>query len=448
MHGTLTEPARKIPVAHECDICVIGGSCTGVFAAVRAARLGAKVAIVESHVIFGGMATAAMVNEWHSTLDVHNDQTVIAGLTAEMIERLRKRDAVQDVTPIDRIQYRFNSAEMAGELDRFVVEHGIRAFLAARFVTAIADENEPGKIVAAVIEDKSGRRAIKAKMFIDASGDGDLIRRAGFGAYRADQLQPVTLVALMGGLRDTKDFWNRTKHLAEQYGYPLTTSFPWIHPWLGTPDLCNVYGPRLNGVDASDADALTETLLRARQMHRALADMGHEALGTRPSIAGWAHALGVRETWHAKCLHQLTGHELLHGEPFPDAIANGVYPVDIHHPNGTLLRYIDGREEVVEKTGARYWTRWRAESEPTPRCYHVPFRSLVPVGAKNVLVAGRCLDADRDAFGGARVMVNMNQTGEATGVASWLALNSGLEVANVDVRALRSNLASGGSVVL
>lgn len=445
MSSSIHEPAREVPVAYECDVCVIGGSCTGVFAAVRAARLGARVAVVEHNVIFGGMAAAAMVNEWHSTLDVHNKDRIIAGLTGEVVERLQRRDAVQEISPLHRIQYRFNSAELAGELDRLVVEHKIRAFLSAKFVATVG---EGGTVEAVIIEDKSGRRAIRGKVFIDASGDGDLVRRSGFETYQSPQLQPVTLVALMGGLRDLNDVWKTVRPIAEKHGYPLDTSFPWIHAWPGTTDLCNVYGPRLNGVDASDADALTETLLRARQMHRALADMVHEAFGRRPSLAGWAHALGVRETWHARCLHQLTGDELLGGHRFSDAIANGVYPVDIHHPGGTVLRYLDGREEIVEKSGAYRWDRWRDESLPTPSCYHVPYRSLVPRGSKNVLVAGRVLDADRDAFAGVRVMVNMNQTGEAAGVAAWLALDSERPVAEIDVPMLRKKLADGGSVVL
>ena len=70
--GTITEPARTVPIVADCDVCVVGGSATGVFAAVAAARLGAKVAIIESNGFFGGVATASLVNLWHSTEDMHN----------------------------------------------------------------------------------------------------------------------------------------------------------------------------------------------------------------------------------------------------------------------------------------------------------------------------------------------------------------------------------------
>jgi len=92
--GTIREPARDVPVVHDCDVCVIGGSCTGVFAAVAAARLGAKVALVELNGFFGGVATASLVNIWHSLKDRSGKEQIIAGLTSEVIERLERRDAV------------------------------------------------------------------------------------------------------------------------------------------------------------------------------------------------------------------------------------------------------------------------------------------------------------------------------------------------------------------
>ncbi len=83
----------QTPVIHECDLCVIGGSCTGLFAAIRAARLGLSVAIVEMQNCFGGVATSSMVNIWHSLLDTEYRQTIIGGLTVEVVERLQRRQA-------------------------------------------------------------------------------------------------------------------------------------------------------------------------------------------------------------------------------------------------------------------------------------------------------------------------------------------------------------------
>ncbi len=447
------EPSRSTPIAEECDVCVVGGSCTGVFAAVRAARLGMRVALIEQNVIFGGMATSAQVNEWHSLYDTFFEKTVIGGLTVEVVERLRKRGAVLELPKGGRGQFRFNAAELAGELDQLVRENRIRPFLAARCVAAPVSKNEKGLSVNAVIlEDKSGRRAVKASVYIDASGDGDLVRQAGFPVEKPEILQPVNLQALVSGLQTFRqanpkiNLWESVRSKAGEYNYPLENSSPWFFEVPGTEGLVNIFGPRRNGVDASDADQLTAALMEGRRHHRALLDMFQQILGAKGAVAAWPHSLGVRETWHARCEHRLTGPELLNGENFFDAIAQGTYPVDIHHSEGTLLRFLDGREEKIAKDGTTIHTHWR-DAALSPSCYRVPYRTLLPLGSANVLVAGRVLDADREAFAGVRVMVNMNQTGEAAGVAAALAVKNGLAVSQVDTGKLRETLNAGGSLL-
>ena len=91
----ITEPSRKIRVSYEADLFVAGGSCTGVFAAVRAARLGLKVVLAERQNCLGGTATAGLVNVWHSLKDTDYKNQVIGGLTAEMTERLVKQGAAE-----------------------------------------------------------------------------------------------------------------------------------------------------------------------------------------------------------------------------------------------------------------------------------------------------------------------------------------------------------------
>ncbi len=450
MPDHLTEPAREIPVACDADLCVIGGSCTGVFAAVRAARLGLSVALVEQNILFGGMAAAAQVNEWHSLRDARHDRKIIGGLTAEVIDRLRQRNVLLDLERKERGPYfLFNSAELALELDALVCENNIRPFLKTVCVGSV---REGGRLDAALIEDKSGRRAIRARIFIDASGDGDLLRRAGFAAWKSDVLQPVSYQMVVAGLgriaeRTGRGIWEKIRDAAEARGYPPAhNSNPWFNGWPAPADLQNVYGPRLHGVDASDADQFTAAVLESRRCHRIILDAVREKLDPNVAAVSLAHGLGIRETWHAQCAHRLTADELLHGKTFPDAIASGTYPVDVHTREGTTLRYLDGREEFVGREGVE-WRRWRKEGDPGPDFYQIPYRCLVPQNAENLLVAGRLLDADREAYGGLRVMVNMNQTGEAAGTAAALALRAGLPVALVDTALLRRTLADGGSLV-
>ena len=444
----LQEPARSVPVCHEADLCIVGGSCTGVFAAVRAARLGLSVAIIEQATLLGGMAVAAQVNEWHSVNDTSGTRPIIGGLTLEVVERLRRRGAIRELSPVHRGQFRFNSAELAVELDDLVRTHRIRVFLAARCVAAT---REDARVTSAIIEDRSGRRAIVAPFFIDASGDGNLLRHAGFAAEKPSVLQPVNLQAIVSGSSTANGPvpWPDLEPRLAAHDYPAANSRPWHFPVPGADGLTNLFGARLNGIDASDADAHSAALFEGRRLHRAYLDMlrAHSA-DLRPIVVAWAQSLGVRETWHARCQHRLTGEEILGGQPFADSIAQGTYPVDIHSADGTVLRYLDGREEFVPKTGATLWRRWKPEGAPVPACYHIPYRTLLPLEAENLLVAGRLLDADREAFGGVRVMVNMNQTGEAAGVAAALCHRAGISFPKLNPADLRASLNTGGSLLL
>lgn len=442
---TLHEPARETPVVFDCDLCVIGGSCTGLFAAVRAARLGLTVALVEQNILLGGMATAAQVNEWHSLHDAFQREQIIGGLTTEVLHRLKVRGAAIEHPHPTGLRHRFNSAELALELDALATEHGIRVFLKALCVGAIRSGD---RVEAAVIEDKSGRRAIRARFFIDASGDGDLLRRSGLAAWKNDTLQPAAYQVLAAGLPDSPwEIWSRIRDRAEEFAYPVDNASPWFFQYPAGAGIWNVFGARLNGVDASDADQATAAVREGRRRQRALIDMIRAEYGLDTRVVALAHALGVRETWHAECRRRLTSKDLLGGRPFIDAIARGTYPVDVHSPEGTVLRHLDGREQCVRRDGSVEQRRWREENGENPAFYEIPYRCLVPKNAANLLVAGRLLDADREAFGGVRVMVNMNQTGEAAGVAAWVALKHGIDAAAVEPRRLRTTLTDGGSLL-
>ena len=116
----------NLPVINDVDICVLGGSCTGVFAAVRASRLGARVAIVEKQNAFGGVATSGLVNIWHSLFNTEVNKQIIAGLTSEVIERLAKRDQVNNYAEDKKGAWRLNTQELKIELDELVLESGIK----------------------------------------------------------------------------------------------------------------------------------------------------------------------------------------------------------------------------------------------------------------------------------------------------------------------------------
>lgn len=441
------ESAREVPVWGEYDVCVLGGSCTGLFAAVRAARLGLSVAVVERMGCFGGVATISMVNVWHSPKDEVFEKTIFAGLSVELMNRLKTRQAVIEQDRNRGWAWAFNSSEMKIELDQLALEHGITPWLHTAFV---APHVEDGELKAVFIENKSGRGALRARFFIDASGDGDLCHRLGLASYRAHHRQPSTTCAIFSGwdsLQDT-DWGRLLRDHAAEYGLP--EGFVWTAPVPGS-NLSMFAGTRVYQ-DCSDAMGLTLAEIEGRRQVRAILDLFRtHAPQSRLTLQGLPARIGIRETRHVQCLHSLTGEELLHGHRFPDAIANGSYRVDIHHDDkpGLTFRYLDGRQSYVRPGYPSMEDRWRPETEENPTFYQIPYRCLVPQGPfGNLLAAGRFIDADEQAHAAIRVMVTMNQTGEAAGVAAYLALRDGCSAAAVDIDRLRRTLADGGSVMI
>ncbi len=451
MYEIIHEPPRQTPVAYDCDVCVVGGSCTGVFAALSAARLGARVAIIENMGFFGGTATASKVCVWHTNMDTAYETQIFAGLTMELIERLKSRDCVIDKGPNPYAQFVFLPDEMSIELDQMLVEAGVRPFLHTRFVGCV--KSDEGQVEAVLIEDKSGRRAIKASVFIDATGDADLVYQMGLPTRKADQLQPPTTCALIQGVKtltdDTQQFMR--EHVFDPK-YP--NALPKGHLWTASipgEDIIMVAGTRVYGADCSDADELTQAEIEGRRQVRAIVDiLRQQPGGEAVKLHGIASRIGIRETRHAICEYQLTEQDVLYGETFDDAIMNGSYSVDIHLPNedGMVFRFLNGEQKTVMANGERIFGRWREAIDNMPTYYQMPYRTLIPKGTKNVLVAGRCVDADPGAFGAIRVMVNANQMGQAVGTAAYLALNADQRVNEIDTNKLRNTLSGSGALML
>ncbi len=456
MNTPLIEPEREIAVAADVDLCVIGGSCTGVFAAVRAARLGLRVAIVEAQGVFGGTATAGLVCVWHSLMDTIYKRQIIAGLTLETVERLRRHDGALDFPNNPSVAFTLNPYELMVVLDEMVIESGIRPFLHARFVSPIMEED--GRAAAAVIEDKSGRRAIRARVFVDATGDGDLVHRAGLPTWTQRDLQPPTTCMVLHGyeefVQNTPGFDIGRVVYDPKHNRGIPHGFLWSRQMLGDPQATMIAGTRVPEANCADADELTKAEIEGRRQARAMLDIlqaeyPQTAGGLR--LADLPGHIGIRETRHTRSDHRLTEAEVLNGASFDDAIANGSYRVDVHHSDrpGLTFRYLDGSEVYCVPGQKPVQGRWRDPVENDPTFYQIPYRSLLPQGTRNIISAGRLADSDRGAYGAIRVMVNCNQTGEAAGVAAHIACaQPTVDVTAVAPQELRKSLTSGGSIII
>ncbi len=436
---------RELNIIDEFDICVLGGSCTGVFAAVRAARLGARVAIIEKQNAFGGVATNSLVNVWHSLLNTEYNQQIIAGLTSEVIDRLEKRDAIMKSHKSASVGVTFNSQELKIELDELVLESKITPYLHTLFSEPLLDDN--GKLIGVIVDNKSGRGIIKAKYFIDATGDGDLCFRLGLESYVNELLQPPTMCAHFSGWND-EAFNKLLKEHGREFNIP--EGFVW-GAYVPPSDNYMLAGTRVYGVNCAVADDLTRAEIEGRRQIRAITDMIRKyGQDFRIGISALPSHIGIRETRHIKCLYQITDDDALYGKRFSDAIANGSYRLDIHHQErpGLTFRYLDGTEVYSRPGFPDEIKRWREKLPVDPTFYQIPLRSIIPPEFDNVILAGRMLDASILAFSGIRVMVNMNQLGEAAGITSYIALNQNKSIREINPEEVRSLLAKGGSLII
>ncbi len=432
----ITIPATDVPVAAEVDIVVAGGSCTGVFAAVTAARRGARVAIVEPQNRFGGTATAGQVCLWHSFFSADYSRQIIFGLNQELVDRMKRRNLVEFWRePNPNWYVNLDTEELCCELDELVVEAGVIPFLHARAVGVYRDSD--GRPAGVVVAGKDGLSVIRAAFLIDATGDGDLVRHAGGELWRNPEIQTSTACVKFGrwprGIMEENRIGKLVRAAREKYRMP--EGVIWGVDCCGSPSYL-LAGTNIPELDSSIQQDLTAIEIEGRRQMRAVADIVHEAGYPRPVMEAVCSLAGIRESRHIRSLHRVATGELLGGTRFPDEAGKGTYRCDVHrrNPPGTLFQYLDGTEVFLSPCAPDRVSRWRDESLPTPEYYTWPLRSQIPAGFDNLVTAGRMIDAEAGAFGALRVMVNMNQSGEAAGEAAYAALNGNVSIPEIAMR--------------
>lgn len=184
--NTLTEPARVLPVIDECDVLVCGGGVAGIAAALAAARTGARTVLLEREFLLGGLATLGLVTIY-LPLDDGCGHQVSFGIAEELLRRSIRSGIVEDRYPAGwldgtpnadgpRFEVQYNPNVFAVEVEKLLTDAGVKILygtLAAE--TIVAD----GRITAVLIENKSGRSAIRVRSVVDATGDADICKLSG-----------------------------------------------------------------------------------------------------------------------------------------------------------------------------------------------------------------------------------------------------------------------------
>lgn len=446
---------RELPILRDVDVVVIGVGPAGLGAAVAAARNGAKVFAFDQAGCIGGMATVGQVSPFMTSFDGTGDNMVVRGIFEELVDRMvsiggavhpREVHNGTSYTSFLRIghnnvgPFKANAFKLVGL--HMLREAGVELLLQTQFVDVV---KEDGVITGIVISNKDGLSVIKAKMFIDCSGDADVAARAGvpfvIGNELDGNIQPASLFLRIGNVDKAKVDENMIAHWDEIR--PFYGPFSWLlkehaDDWdvpraeilvFAEVDegIYRVNCTRILDVDATKAEDLTRATIEGEeQCWKVFHFLKKYAPGFENSILlSTADSIGIRETRHISGEYLLTGKEVASCVHHPDAIACMATSMDTHskdNPGGTLYETKEG-----------YFT--------------VPYGSLVAKGYDNLFVAGRAISADSMAGSAIRMMPSCMAFGEAAGTAAAMAIRQGKAAREVDAQALRQQLRSQGAYV-
>lgn len=305
---------------------------------------------------------------------------------------------------------------------------------------------------------------MKARFFIDATGDGDLCRDIGAERYTNEKIQPPSYVFYLQGREGVIDpVTGKRVDMdaisllnAHREEFDAEQDHGWAAPVPGLHNITMRSDSHIFYVQCADADDLTRAELvgreKMRKLCRVLRKYGDPS-EQYSLIADCSH-VGIRDTYHYKTKHSADFIEMFTGRDYDDCILNGSYSGDVQNEvDGTLYMSLDGTYYRLDPHGQAFRGSWREEhSLPTdvamPTYYRLPFRTLVQRNCKNLIAVGRMINADPIAYGALRVMVNLNQLGEAAGVAAYLALTHGVSVQELDGVEVARTLSRGGSANL
>ena len=443
---TISEPARTLPVLGAWDVVVLGGGPAGIAAATAAADHGASVLLVERYGFLGGMGTAAGVTNFCGLhANVHGTiRQVVHGVADRLLERMRALDGLNEPHLIfGRIHAQaYDMSAFKCAADQLLAAAGAQVLFHALAAGVARAAN--GSIEALVVETRSGRAALRGRVFIDCSGDGELAQRAGVPMEKGDaagRLLYPTLMFRVGNVDAARagDAWRTIPERMDEaeragdYRFPRRGAIvrPQKHAYewrVNVTQLRNADGSAADGTDAWSLSAGEQE--GRRQIVEYLRFLRERVPGFEAAYAlDIAPQLGIRETRRLVGAYALSGADVTGCADFDDAVGVNGWPLEQH------------------VAGDVVWG-WPAEGS---RGYNqLPYRMLLPRrasagGVDNLLVAGRCASMTHDGHSAARVSGACFAMGQAAGSAAALALARGCVVHDLPVHVLQRRLLDDGA---
>ena len=447
----ITEAARTVEVVHETDVLVVGSGPGGFSAALAAARAGARTTLLDRYGCFGGNMTQVGVESigWYR----HEGTVEANGIGRELEERSAAMGAASPES--QSLSMGINGERFKYVADVLVEEAGITPMLHRMAVAPIVED---GVIRGVITESKSGREAVLAKRIVDGTGDADVAARAGapFHITPREEMLAASVMFSMTGVNKPR-FLEAVKSDPQTYRdwagnqeWDIETTGKedeMFSPFLRKPfkravaeglipqnliTLAGTWGTisdtgdltylnliHLTGVDGTRADDLTRGEIEGRrQAMHAIDALRAFMPGCEDAVLrNFGMTIGIRDTRKIEALYDMTGEDVREQGRFEDSI--GIFP-----------EFIDGYGVLILPTTGRY--------------FQVPYRSLVPKGIGNLIVAGRSIGGDKISHASVRNMMCCTVSGQGAGVAAAVSVRDDTPFDALDVRKIQTELKRQG----
>ncbi len=436
---TVQVPSAPADVVLEADVVVCGAGSAGLAAALAAARAGASVALVERWPFFGGNATAASLG---AICGLYVREEGDFGFLSNGIAREWAEGLTAAGHGIGPVPYRETAVMPYAPwgykrlADRSIGAEGRITPLLHSLIAGCLRSGDA--IEAVIVATKRGPKAVRGRVFVDATGDADIVFHGGFGWEMGDAgrlqfpsmqffMQNVDLQTAMSAMGELSD---RIREAFAAGDRGLTraggAAIPTLRPGEVIGAMTRVAKADGSPPDGTDVFDLTQAELRGRQIAE---DAARFLTGEIPGfqsayLADTATTVGIRETRHGLGDHVVTFDEAVGCTKHPDAVASSAWPFEFH---------TEGAE-----------TTW--EHLPDGDWFDIPYRSLLVRGASNLLVAGRCISATHEALASSRVTGVCMAIGEGAGVAAAMSADRGVGPRDLDGEKLHTDLVRAGVV--
>ena len=434
---TTVSYAKQIPIIARPQVLVCGAGLAGIGAAVAAARNGAKVMVIERNGFSGGFFTAIIGSAFDGFVDERSGTPVVGGLVFEMLERMGvilpgqgsqlRYNVNGDFSFVemhpDRVIPRCDPERFKRAADAILQEAGVEIL----YHTQVADViSRDGRIETVLVSNKAGLVAIQPQIVIDGTGDGDVAAWAGAQVEKAESLQPMSLHFRIAYLNPSFDLRRRCAGVlqaAHERGDLKLYAGPYPATFSGKDVYFNA--TRFPGDCTNPAD-WTAAEIQGRKDAWTMFELWKKEL---PEFADAyfmtsGPTAGARESRRIVGDYVLTGDDVRTGRRQNDVIVLGAWRLDPHPAN---------------KAGY-HETPWVPP-------YDIPYRTLLPLGIENLLVAGRCHSATSEALASSRVTATAMGMGQAAGIAAAMAVQGERSPREIKVSDLQSKLLQAGCIL-